>query len=179
MSKILGYKFNHSSRVDSVLAGFIHTTYVAVHEEEVNLCEIVHTQLLDNISKMKASRRTIFRFGSLLTHIFFYGARRFLGISHWDRNECLMQTVTRVYRGKLETVRDNDIDRMMKGFHVEMKKRYRIPPSLVEKYKEDIFFMVEIEFTCMKAIIPRMKFIGPMGYEMSTELIEGYAQIIL
>ena len=50
-----------------------------------------------------------------------------------------------------------------------------MPPSLVEKYKQDIFCMVEIDFTCMEAIIPRMKFIEPMGYEMSTELIEGYA----
>ena len=68
---------------------------------------------------------------------------------------------------------------MMKGFQVEMKKRYRIPPSLVEKYKDDICFMVETDFTCMEVIIPRMKFIEPMGYEMSTKIIEGYTQIIL
>ena len=65
---------------------------------------------------MKASRRSIFRFGSLLTHIFFYAARKFSRISHWDGNECAMQTVTCAYRGKIETIRDNDIDRMMKGF---------------------------------------------------------------
>ena len=73
ISKILGYKFNSSSRVESVPANFIHTAYVAVHGEEVNLCEIVRTQLLDNIAKVKASKRTIFKFGSLLTHIFLYG----------------------------------------------------------------------------------------------------------
>ena len=60
-----------------------------------------------------------------------------------------------------------------------MKKRYRIPPSLVERYKKDICFIVEIDHTCMEAVIPKMKFIEPMGYEMSTELIEGYAQFIL
>ena len=68
---------------------------------------------------------------------------------------------------------------MMKGFQTEMKKRYRIPPSLFEKYKEDIFFMVEIDFTCMEVVILRMKLIEPMGYEMSAELIEGYIQVIL
>ena len=83
------------------------------------------------------------------------------------------------YRAKLEIVRDHDINRMMKEFQSEMKKRYRIPPSLVEKYKQDICFMVEIDHTCMEAIVPRVKFIEPMGYEMSAELIEGYAQIIL
>ena len=60
-----------------------------------------------------------------------------------------------------------------------MKKRYRIHPSLVEKYKDDICFMVETDFTCMEAVIPRMRFVEPMGYEMSIELIEGYAHIIL
>ena len=60
-----------------------------------------------------------------------------------------------------------------------MKKRYIIPPSLVEKYKKDICFMVEIDHTCMEAVVPRIKFIEPMGYEMSANIIEGYAQIIL
>ena len=83
--------------------------------------------------------------------------------------------ITRTYRGKLETIKDNDIDRMMKGFQAEMKKRFRIPLALVEKYKEDICFMVETNFTCMEAVVPRVNFIEPIGYEMS----EGYKQIIL
>ena len=60
-----------------------------------------------------------------------------------------------------------------------MKQRYRIPPTLVEKYKEETCFMVETNFTCMEEIIPRFKFIEPMGYEMSVEMIEVYVQIIL
>ena len=68
---------------------------------------------------------------------------------------------------------------MMKTFQSKMKKRYRIPPSLVEKYKQDICSMVETDHTCMEALVPRIKFIKPMGYEMSAELIEGYAKIIL
>lgn len=59
-----------------------------------------------------------------------------------------------------------------------MKLIYKIPPSMVEKYRDDICFMVEIDTTCMGAIKPRVKFIEPMGYEMSEELIEGYVQII-
>ena len=90
-----------------------------------------------------------------------------------------MQLITHAYRGKLETIRDRDIDKMMKGFQAKMKRRYRILPALVEKYKEDICFMVETNFKCMEAVVPRVKFIEPMGYEMSEELIEGYAQIIL
>lgn len=39
--------------------------------------------------------------------------------------------------------------------------------------------MVEIDNTCMEAVEARVKFIKPMRYKMSVELIEGYAQIIL
>ena len=46
-----------------------------------------------------------------------------------------------------------------------MKKRFRIPPALVEKYKEDICFMVETNFTCMEVMVPRVMFIELMGYE--------------
>ena len=82
ISKILGYKYNHLSRLDSIIASFIHIAYMEINGEEVNLCKIVHTQLLDNILKMKASIRTIFKFGSLLPHIFFYAVKRFPSISH-------------------------------------------------------------------------------------------------
>ena len=39
--------------------------------------------------------------------------------------------------------------------------------------------MVEIDFTCMEALVPWVKYIDPMGYEMSEELIKGYARNIL
>ena len=45
---------------------------------------------------------------------------------------------------------------------------------MVEKYKDDLCFMVEIDNTFMEVVIPRVKFIEPMGYEMSVEFIEGY-----
>ena len=67
----------------------------------------------------------------------------------------------------------------MKSFQVEMKQRYRIPLVLVEKYTDELCFMVETNFTCMEVVVPWVKFIEPMGYKMSEELIEWYAQIIL
>ena len=60
-----------------------------------------------------------------------------------------------------------------------MKKRYRISLALIEKYKDELCFMVEKNFTCMEAVVPWVKFIEPMGYEIGTKLIEGYVQIIL
>ena len=68
---------------------------------------------------------------------------------------------------------------MMKSFQSEMKLRNRIPTSMVEKSKEDICFMAEIDNTCMEVVIPKVKLTEPMGYELSIELIEGYVKIIL
>ena len=179
ISKILGYKFNHGSRIDIVPIGFLHAAYLAVRGEDVNLCDIIRTQLLDNISKIKKTKSTVFRFESLLTQSFFYVAKKFPGITNWDASECAMQTITHAYRARLEIVRDNDIDRIMEYFQDKMKERYMIPPVLVEKYKDELCFMVETDFACMDAVVPRVKFIEPMGYEMSDELIKGYTQIIL
>lgn len=65
-----------------------------------------------------------------------------------------MQLITRPYRSRSREVKDNDIDRIMKSFQIEMKQRYRIPPALVEKYKDELFFMVETNFTCMEVVVP-------------------------
>ena len=73
---------------------------------------------------------------------------------NWDGSECAMQTITCAYRARPEIVRDNDIDRIMKSFQVEMKQRYRIPPTLVEKYRDKLCFMVKIDFTCMEVVVP-------------------------
>ena len=43
ISKILGYKFNHGSRIDIVPIGFLHAAYLAVKREDVNLCDIIWT----------------------------------------------------------------------------------------------------------------------------------------
>ena len=90
-----------------------------------------------------------------------------------------MKVVTQCYRDKLENVRDNDIDHMIKSFQSEMKQRYIVHPSMVEKYKDDISFMVEIDNTWIEEVEPRIKFIEPIGYEMIVELIEGCVYIIL
>ena len=76
-------------------------------------------------------------------------------------------------------MRDKDVNKMMKNFKTKMNQRYMIPPTLVEKYKDYLCFMIEIDFTYMEVVVPCVKFIETMGYEMSINLIEVYAQIIL
>ena len=83
LSKILGYKFKYGSRIDSIIAACLHVAYaMAIQRKKVNLCEIIRTQLSDNIAKIKKTKCVVFRFESLLTYIFSYIAKRFYRVSN-------------------------------------------------------------------------------------------------
>ena len=57
-----------------------------------------------------------------------------------------------------------------------MKKRLRIPIPLVEKHYNDIFFLVEIDYTYIQAVVPRVRCLRPLGYEINVD--EALAAII-
>ena len=151
---------------------------MAVEKLKVNMCKIFRVQLLDNIAKLKKSKNVVFRFESLLTYLFFQETKKFLKMTSWDSNEYTMKIFTQCYGPDLKML-ETDTNKMMKNFQMEMRQRCRTPPIMAEKYKDEICFMVETDTTCMEVVKPRVKFIEPMGYEMSEELIEGYAKIIL
>lgn len=48
-----------------------------------------------------------------------------------------------------------------------MKARMRIPVSLVEKHLNDIYFIVDIDYTYMQDSILRVRGIRPLGYEIN------------
>lgn len=54
-------------------------------------------------------------------------------------------------------------------FKERMYKRYKIPPQLVEKYKDDVFFLVDTDTTLVQAIQPRVSWIEPMEYEINID----------
>ena len=64
----------------------------------------------------------------------------------------MMKVMTQCYRSRVEATKDDDIDKMMKNFQAQKKLRYIIPPSMVEKYNDEICFMVETGTTCMEFV---------------------------
>ena len=50
-----------------------------------------------------------------------------------------------------------------------MKQRLRIPFSLVEQHINDIFFLVDIYFTYIQVVIPRVRWLRPLGYEINID----------
>ena len=54
-------------------------------------------------------------------------------------------------------------------FKNSMKKRIRIPVSLVEEHVNDIFFLVDIDYTYIQAIVPRVRWLRQPGYELDVD----------
>ena len=90
-----------------------------------------------------------------------------------------MELITKYYRKQPKDKIPNEISRMVKYIQAEMKQRFKILKYVVEKNKDDICFMVEIDFTSMDVIEPREIFIQPMWYEVNEEFLEGYTKRIL
>ena len=61
-------------------------------------------------------------------------------------------------------------------FKKSMKQSLRIPIYLVEKYYNDICFLVDIDYTYIQDIVPRVRWLRPLGYEINVD--EALATII-
>ena len=55
------------------------------------------------------------------------------------------------------------------NFKKSMKQRSRIPISLVEKHVNDICFLVDIDYTSIQAVVPRVRWLRPLGYELDVD----------
>lgn len=64
---------------------------------------------------------------------------------------------------------DAQITSYFEDFKKSMKQRMRIPVSLIEKYEKDIFFLVDIDYTYIQAVIPRVRWLRPLGYELDID----------
>ena len=54
-------------------------------------------------------------------------------------------------------------------FKNSMKKRMRILVSLVDQHQNDICFLVDIDFTYIQEVIPRVRWLRPLGYELDID----------
>jgi len=67
---------------------------------------------------------------------------------------------------------DNFDDQMsiyFDDFKSAMKRRMRIPISLVEKHVNYICFLVDIDYTYIQAGLPRIIWLRPLGYELDVD----------
>ena len=61
------------------------------------------------------------------------------------------------------------MENYFKVFEEKMNNRFRIPPKLVEEYKDDICFMVDYDRVYIQAVIPRVAWVKPLPYEVNND----------
>lgn len=131
---------------------------------------------MDNIRAIKHEKRKIFRFGSLIIYMYFHIVGKALDL-YLDRKLPTMPQIS--FKVSSESTLRDFMELEIKTFRIKMQRRYRIPISIVEKYKDSISFMVEIDITCMEVVESRTKWIQPLGYKVEEHIIEAYAQFLL
>ena len=60
-----------------------------------------------------------------------------------------------------------------------MRKIFNSAPAIIDRFIEDTYVMVDIDFTYIQAIEPRETFLDPLGYELSDETTIGYINLLL
>ena len=64
---------------------------------------------------------------------------------------------------------DAQMTSYFEDFKNSMKRRMRITVSLVEQHVKDICFLVDIDYTYIQAVIPRVRWLRPLGYELDVD----------
>ena len=60
-----------------------------------------------------------------------------------------------------------------------MKQRFRIAPAIVDRFKNDICFMVDTDLTYIDVVEPWETFLEPLGYELSDDIAISYIDLLL
>ena len=102
--------------------------------------------------------------------MFFYVMKEFpsFGKVNWDKKKTIVDQIN----GFIAQMGDNFDDQMsiyFDDFKSAMKRRMRIPVSLVEKHINDICFLVDIDYTYIQVVLPRIRWLRPLGYELDVE----------
>lgn len=133
-----------------------------------------------NMERIKKDKKQSFKYGSLLVCIFFYVQKFFLDKSNvvWSQEKPIMVQIG-------ETIRDvgNYFSEAMWGYFKEFKIRMHkmeiIPTKIVQKYKDNICFLVDTNCCIIQAVQPITFWVPPMGYEVTTDLVKIYIIMLL
>ena len=89
-----------------------------------------------------------------------------------SNDKCTMEKITEMHnKYPIDKINDS-ANFIIKTFQNEMRERYRVPPPMVEKFKDDICFMIDIGFTYIEVVEPRMLYVEPLGYDILEGEIE-------
>ena len=91
-----------------------------------------------------------------------------IGKVKWSTDKTIVEQINNYIEQMGENF-DNQMTSYFEDFKQTMKQRMRIPVSLTEKYEKDICFLVDIDFTYVQAVLPRIRWLRPLGYELDID----------
>jgi hypothetical protein len=144
---VVAYKLYSSSRLNSVPCEAIDLTYKVVKKNmEFDLADVLLKQLNKNMDSIRTAKSNPYKFGSLLVCLFFYVQKFFpsKGAVVWRKDPPILYQINEFIVEIGENF-EKVLDNYFEDFKERMNKRFRIPPKLVEDYKDDVCFMVDCD----------------------------------
>ena len=102
--------------------------------------------------------------------MFFYLMKEFpsVGKVNWEQDKTIVEQIND-FTAQMGENFDAQMASYFEDFKKSMKQRMRIPNSLVEEHVNKIKKLVDIDFTYVQAIIPRVRWLRPLGYELDID----------
>lgn len=101
-SMVIGYKIYHSSRDNFVSGMTIYAAYEMVKQNaKYDLCELLRSQLMENLRKVKKAKKNTFKCGNLLLCLCFYFMDEVPGVGkvHWKNDEAVAVQIRNMFFG--------------------------------------------------------------------------------
>lgn len=125
---------------------------------------------MENLGAIRKAKSAQCKFGPILVFIFFYVQKTFpsFGTMRWKTNRSVVVQINE-YIEQLGENFESLMTSYFEEFKKSMKERMRIPVSLVEKHYDDIFFLVDVDYSFVQAATPRVRWLRPLGYEINVD----------
>ena len=126
--------------------------------------------MLENLGAIRKTKSAQCKFGSILVCIFFYVQNTFPSFSTmgWKTNRSVAVQIGEYIEQSGENF-ESLMTSYFEDFKKSLKERLRIPVSLVEKHYDDVCFLMDIDYTFVKATTPRVRWLRPLDYEINVD----------
>lgn len=126
--------------------------------------------MIGNLGTIRKTKSAQCEFSSILICIFFYVQNTFptFGTVAWKTNRSVVVQISEFIEQLGENF-ESVMTSYFEDFKQSMKKRFKIPVSLVEKHYDDVCFLVDVDYNFGQAKNPRVRWLRPLKYEINVD----------
>lgn len=155
-SIVVRYKIHYSNRENFIFRTTIYVAYEMMRwNKKYDLSELLRSELIKNLKKIKENKKHPFKYETLLLCLFFYFMNEVLGAGQvqWAFDRLVgVQIREYLYNFSDSKVHNENLCGYFKNFQKEMHEREWIPKSIMDKYQDTIYFMVDMDQCLMEAV---------------------------